>query len=489
MSYRLKKLPKCWQGCVGRKYNIRQGVKLDTKQIEILVAEDSPTQAEHVRYMLEKRGFKVLSAANGKEALEVLKRHKPDIVVTDILMPEMSGYELCKKIRADVRLKDVPVIIVTALSHPADVLDGLEAEADNFITKPYDEDFLVSRIQYMIDNKELRKNSEADPGINVFFSGKNYYVTAERTHMLDLLLSTYESAYLQNRDLIKARIDLEKLNDELELRVLERTAKLSVANKELMAQIEERKRAEQELEKYKKRLEELVEERTSELTSANKEMETFIYSVSHDLRAPLRHISGFADLVTKKNADKLDDTGKEYLSRIHSGAQKMSRLIDDLLNLSRLSRQEVQRREVNLSAIAASIVAELREAHPDRGVEADIREGLTAFADPGLIEVVLSNLFGNAWKFTAKTGHARIEFGAVEQDGKIIYYVKDNGAGFDGKHAEKMFWPFHRLHSEDAFEGTGIGLAIVDRIVSRHGGKVWAEGIEGKGATVYFSLA
>jgi len=166
----------------------------------------------------------------------------------------------------------------------------------------------------------------------------------------------------------------------------------------------------------------------------------------------------------------------------------MSRLVDDLLNLSRISRQHIQRKEVNMSALAASIIAELSEVHPDRRVDADIKEGLKAFADHGLIEIVLSNLLGNAWKFTAKNEHARIEFGTVPQDGKMIYYVRDNGAGFNQEYAGKMFWPFHRLHSESAFEGTGIGLAIVDRIISRHGGRVWAEGIEGEGATIYFSL-
>ncbi len=228
--------------------------------------------------------------------------------------------------------------------------------------------------------------------------------------------------------------------------------------------------------------------RNDELEFANKELESFIYSVSHDLRGPLRAISGFSQIVMKDIADKLDEKGRRYLSRIHDGTEKMSRLIDDLLNLSRISRQEMQRREVNLSSIAASIVAELREVHRGRSVEVDIKEGLTANADPGVIEIVLSNLIGNAWKFTAKTEHASIEFGTVEQDGKIIYYVGDNGAGFDQKYAGKMFWPFHRLHSESEFEGTGIGLAIVDRIISRHGGKVWSEGVEGKGATIYFSL-
>jgi|GEM_PF-1072647 PAS domain S-box-containing protein len=248
--------------------------------------------------------------------------------------------------------------------------------------------------------------------------------------------------------------------------------------------ITDRKTAEEQI----KRLNDDLLERNEKLEFANKELESFIYSVSHDLRGPIRHIYGFSDLLRKSYADKLDEKGKRYFSHICSGTEKMSRLIDDLLNLSRISRQDIQREEVNLSTIAASIVAELREVHPDRNVEIDINEGLTAIADPGLIEVVLSNLLGNAWKFTGKTEHPRIEFGTQEQDGKIIYYVRDNGAGFDQQHDGKMFWPFHRLHSESAFEGTGIGLAIVDRVISRHGGKIWAEGAEGKGATIYFSL-
>ncbi len=248
--------------------------------------------------------------------------------------------------------------------------------------------------------------------------------------------------------------------------------------------VTERKTAEEKIEK----LNDDLFKRNEELEFSNKELESFIYSVSHDLRGPLRAISGFSEIMIKDIADRLDEKGKRYLSLIHNGTGKMSRLIDDLLNLSRLSRQEIQRREVDLSSIAASTVAELREAYPDRNVEVDIKRGLTAFADPEMMEIVLSNLFGNAWKFTGKTGHGRIQFGTVEQAGKVIYYVGDNGAGFDQKYAGKMFWPFHRLHSESAFEGTGIGLAIVDRIISRHGGKVWAEGIEGKGATIYFSL-
>jgi len=253
----------------------------------------------------------------------------------------------------------------------------------------------------------------------------------------------------------------------------------------LFNDITERKRAEEKI----ARLNDHLLAKNENLEFANRELESFIYSVSHDLRAPLRHIYGFADLMMKNIADKLDEKDKRYLSRIHDGTEKMSRLIDDLLNLSRISKQEIQRRKLDVSTIVAAIVAELREASPGRTVEVDIKGGITAFADPGLIEVVLSNLLKNAWKFTAKTEHSRIEFGTVEKDGKIIYYVRDNGAGFDQKYAGKMFWPFHRLHSEAEFEGTGIGLALVDRIIRLHGGKVWAEGAEGKGATIHFILA
>ena len=253
----------------------------------------------------------------------------------------------------------------------------------------------------------------------------------------------------------------------------------------MLLNITERKRDQDEIKKLNKDL----FARNEQLEFANKELESFAYSVSHDLRAPLRHISGFTDLLMKDIAGKLDDKGKRYFFHIHDGAEKMSRLIDDLLNISRISRQEIQRTEVYVSEIAASIVTKLREVYPSRSVDVDIKGALTAFADRGLIELVLSNLIENAWKFTAKTEHARIEFGTVDQDGKTMYYVRDNGSGFDQQYAGKMFWPFHRLHSEDAFEGTGIGLAIVDRIIRLHGGKVWAEGIEGKGATIYFSLA
>jgi light-regulated signal transduction histidine kinase (bacteriophytochrome) len=187
-------------------------------------------------------------------------------------------------------------------------------------------------------------------------------------------------------------------------------------------------------------------------------------------------------------AGKLDAQGQDYLNRILKGSSKSIKLIDDLLHLSRISRQELVRIKVDLSNKASKAVEQFREMDQDRNVEVIVQEGLTAFADPRLIELALSNLLGNAWKFTSKKESARIEFGSIGEEGRTIYYVRDNGAGFDPAYAEKMFWPFHRLHTEQEFEGTGIGLTIVERVIRRHGGRVWAEGEVGKGATVYFTL-
>jgi PAS domain S-box-containing protein len=224
------------------------------------------------------------------------------------------------------------------------------------------------------------------------------------------------------------------------------------------------------------------------LETSNRELEAFSYSVAHDLRAPLRGINGFSSALLEDCADKLDEQGRDYLRRIGAGSERMGLLIDALLALSRVSRMELQRETVNLSRIAEAAIKQLRMSQPERVVEFVSQDDVLAEGDPALLRAVFDNLLGNAWKFTAGREVANIAFGTTEKDGAVVYYVKDNGAGFDMAYAGKLFIPFQRLHQASEFAGTGIGLATVQRIARRHGGEIWAEGIVGRGATFYFTL-
>ncbi len=226
----------------------------------------------------------------------------------------------------------------------------------------------------------------------------------------------------------------------------------------------------------------------TQLEALNKELESFSYSVSHDLRAPLRTVDGFSVALEKSSADRLDDVGRHYLNRIRAGCQRMSDLIDALLQLSRLSRTQLQRTTVSLTAIAREILNTLAQTSPERNVASIIADGMTVKADEHLLHIAMTNLLENAWKFTRSHSKARIEVGKATQEGREVFFVRDDGVGFDMKYADKIFVPFQRFHSHKEFEGSGIGLATVQRIISRHGGQVWAESTPEQGTTFYFTL-
>jgi light-regulated signal transduction histidine kinase (bacteriophytochrome) len=253
--------------------------------------------------------------------------------------------------------------------------------------------------------------------------------------------------------------------------------KVEMANQQLEKEIEERRRVEAQ-----------VQGVNTELLAANKELEAFAYSVSHDLRAPLRSIDGFSQALLEDYSDRLDESGRGHLQRVRRAAQRMSSLIDDMLNLSRVTRSPIHRELLNLSAIARSIAEELRQTEPTRKVEFIIEDGLHATGDAHLLNAALGNLIRNSWKYTSRHATARIEFGRTRQNGKFPFFVRDDGAGFDPRFADRLFGAFQRLHTEAEFSGTGIGLATVQRIIHRHGGEVWAEGEVEKGATFYFTL-
>jgi signal transduction histidine kinase len=408
------------------------------EQVKILIAEDSPTQAERLKYTLENQGYLVAVTANGREALRAARAERPTLLISDVIMPEMDGFQLCQTIKSDPELAGIPVILVTTLSDPHDVIRGLECRADNFIMKPYDDRYLLSRIQFVLVNSDLRDREQSSMGVEIYFHGRRHFITADRLQILNLLLSTYEAAIERNQELNRARNDLQTVNAALE--------------------------------------------------SANRELESFSYSVSHDLRAPLRVIDGFSQALLEDYADKLEQEGKEHLQRVRAAAQRMGELIDDMLNLSRVTRSEMRLESVDLSAMAQAIATELQRSQPERRVEFVIAGGMAANGDKGLLKVALENLLGNAWKFTGKRSQAHIKFDMTEREGNRVYFVRDNGSGFDMAYAERLFGAFQRLHDSSEFSGTGIGLATVQRVVHRHGGQIWAEAEVAKGATFYFTL-
>jgi signal transduction histidine kinase len=295
---------------------------------------------------------------------------------------------------------------------------------------------------------------------------------------------------------------LEKARAELEIRVHDRTAELVETARNLEAEIAERKHAEQQIVSLNASLEQRVRDRTTELEAANQELESFAYSVSHDLRAPLRGINGWSNALVEDYGDRLDEQGREFLTQVCGEAQRMGQLIDDLLQLSRLSRVEMSREPVDLSAIARGILARLGQHDPSRRVQTVIASGLMAYGDPQLLQVAIQNLLENAWKFTSKCLDARIEIGLIDKSSDDtagssrlpdapsapVFFIRDNGAGFDMAHTAKLFAPFQRLHRQSEFPGTGIGLASVQRIIHRHGGRIWAMAEPGKGVTFCFTL-
>ena len=402
----------------------------------ILVVDDVPDNLQVLSDILTREGYLVRPVTSAAMAFRTMEAALPQLVLADIKMPEMNGYEFCQRLKEDERTREIPVIFISALGETQDKVRAFEVGGVDYITKPFQAGEIVARV---------------------------------RTHLA----------------LSELRLSLVQLNTQLEDRVRFRTQELAANLEALSREVAERRRAEDELQRLNEELEGRVRERTAQLEASNIELEAFSYSVSHDLRAPLRGIEGFSQALLEDCQDQLDETGREYLARIRAGTERMGGIIEALLKLSRVGRSDLGRMDVDLSALCRRILEGLACADPGRQIDCVIQPGLRAQADPHLLAMALENLLSNAWKFTARTEAPRIEVGAGVQG---AFYIRDNGAGFEMAFAPKLFKAFQRLHSAQEFEGTGIGLAIVQRIIRRHGGRIWAQAEPQRGATFFFTL-
>lgn len=411
----------------------------------IVVAEDSPTQAELLRQSLADEGFGVTVAYDGAAALEAARRIRPVLIVTDIVMPRMNGYELCRAVKADPHLGDVPVMVVTSLRDIDDIVMALESGADTLVRKPFDAATLIARFEFLMANRRLRSGSAAQDVTEIVLDGRRHRITARRERILDLLFSSYQEAVQANEELRERQQEVQSLNLQLAARA-------------------------------------------AELEAANEQLRAFSHTVSHDLRSPLATIGGFSSMLMRRYAEELDPGLQRYLTAISQATEHMRRIVEDMLYLASIDRARLDRTEVDLAQIAREVGGILRKAHPQRRVRFDCVDRAPAFCDERLVRVALTNLLANAWKFTGKHADAQVAFGMEPLDGEPVFWVADNGAGFDMAWAHRLFKPFERLHRADEFEGFGVGLATVQRIVALHGGRVWADGSPGQGARFHFSL-
>lgn len=403
----------------------------------ILVVDDHEENRYQLQVLLVGNKFEVVTAVNGADALEKARRNPPDVIISDILMPVMDGFTLCREWKKDERLRSIPFVFYTATyTEDRDREFALSLGAEKFFVKPTEPEVLVASIREVLGLAQRRLKD----------SGRDRVQTPNED----------EAVYLKQYN----EVLIQKLEHK-------------------MAQLEQNNRE----------LDERVKQRTAELSIAAKQLEAFSYSVAHDLKAPLRAIAGFANILVEDYAPKLNENGKRVIGVIKENTEKMGRLIDDLLKLSYLGRQAMNFVDLDMTALAHAVSAELKEAlFHERLIEVIVKPLPSARADATLAKQILTNLISNAMKFTAGQKRALIEIGGYDKEGERIYYIKDNGAGFDMKYAKKLFEPFERLHTAEEFGGTGIGLAIVSSAVQRHGGRVWTEAAVGQGATFYFTL-
>ena len=406
-------------------------------QAHIFIVEDSTTQALQLEGLLGRHFERVSVARHGAEALPRMRVEPPTVVISDVNMPEMDGYELCRRMKLDPHLASIPFILITSLIDVSDVVKGLESGASGFLAKPYEESQLLERIQFVLENPDLRTPPRAEPAIEIALAEAKFRVASGREQILAFLLSTYELALRKNRELLAAK--------------------------------------------------EVLEQQALELERSNRELEQFAAVASHDLHEPLRMISSYLGLLARRVPQKLDEREKKYIHFAVDGAERMQRMIRDLLTYARVHSHSQAFTATSLDDVLRDALLNLQVAIQEAGADVTHDPMPTAVVDPSQLAQLFQNLIANALKFRREE-RPLVHIGCQRRGDDWLFSVRDNGIGVAPGDFERIFHLFQRLHSHAEFAGTGIGLAVCKKIVERHGGLIWVESELGSGTTFFFTL-
>lgn len=418
---------------------------------KILIVEDSPTQLEQLRFILEEKDYTVIAANNGIKALEAINQDKPDLIISDILMPEMDGYTLCDKVKKSAENSDIPIMLLTNLADPRDVIKGLQAGADNFLTKPYNEEFLLSRVKYILINREMRKTSQSsDMGLEIAFGGEKYFINSDKMQIIDLLLSTYESAIQKNLELSEANKQLVGMHREMAIK-------------------------------------------NSELEKLNEEKGKFIRMAAHDIRNPIAAILSSSEFLLELIENRIDETETEYLTMISKSGEYVLRLLNELLDLEVIEsgNMELNYENLDIVSLTEKSVALNRMVADNKSINILFdyeEEVMNAKVDRTKIDQVLNNLISNAIKYSFPDNDIIVSL--RKEGNNIIIAIKDHGQGIPKEEQHKLFRPFGKTSTRgtEGEESTGLGLSISKKIIENHNGKIWFESESKVGSTFYFSL-
>ena len=440
--------------------------EIQPDEFEILIVEDSPTQAERLRRLIQSKNYRVRVAANGRLALALLREHRPHLVLSDIIMPELNGYELCRAIKEDPALRDIPVILVTALNDVKDIIRGIECGADNFIRKPYSEEYLLSRISHMLVNQKLREAPESE-GIALYLGDQKHFIHAGRQQILDLLISTYEQAVQVNSEL-QAR---ERQVIELNMRLAHHAAELETINREIAL-------------------------KNLELVEASRMKSAFIANMSHELRTPLNAIIGFTGALLMKLPGPLTPDQDKQLNTIRTSARHLLSLINDILDVAKIESGKVTLalERVQCQDLLAQTVDTLRPLAAQKGLALSVElppEPVVIDSDKRALTQIVINLVNNAIKFT-DTGSVKVALGQRLEEGQLVteFSVTDTGAGIRAEDQSKLFQAFSQLDSTSTrhAEGAGLGLYLCQNLANLLGGKLFFHSEFGAGSTFILAL-